>query len=159
MGKIHHAPKFYVKFTQEKSALLQGMYVYIGSIYGRYSDSNGKACFWICDNYALVNGKLPIHFNDGNGWKLLFVSSAHPCYKWVKTMILDLGYVPKIQKEAFSENQIKNMMKHDRYLKKGSGSRIYTNQINNPLRWNEVTELAHWYGKGNASVVASNIRE
>ena len=39
-----------------------------------------------------------------------------------------------------------------------SGSRINTHQINNPLRWNEVTETAHWYGKGNASVVASNIR-
>lgn len=38
--------------------------------------------------------------------------------------------------------------------KKGTGSRINTYQINNPLRWNEVTETAHWYGHGNASVVA-----
>lgn len=157
MSKIQHKEKMYVKFVCGKSALLKGMRVYSGSVYGRY-ESNEKPCFWICDNYALVDGKMPIHFNNGNGWELIFVSMSHPCYKWVKKAILALGYVPKIQKEILSEKEIENLMKHDRYLKKGSGSRIYTNQINNPLRWNEVTELAHWHGKGNASVVAANIR-
>ena len=33
-----------------------------------------------------------------------------------------------------------------------------THQINQPLKWREVTEYAHWQGNGNASVVASNIR-
>ena len=35
------------------------------------------------------------------------------------------------------------------FAQKGSGSRIITYQINPPLKWNEVTELAHWEGKGN----------
>lgn len=52
-----------------------------------------------------------------------------------------------------------NMMCHDRRHKKsGGGSRINTHQINQPLRWNEVTEDAHWYAHGNASVVANNAR-
>ena len=50
-----------------------------------------------------------------------------------------------------------NMMKSYALHKKGTGSRINTYQINSPLHWNEVTETAHWYGHGNASVVASNI--
>lgn len=50
------------------------------------------------------------------------------------------------------------LMRHERHHKKGSGNRICTNQINGPLKWKEVTEIAHWEGKGNASVVAASIR-
>lgn len=81
----------------------------------------------------------------------------HPCYKWVKAAIKELGRVPKI-KESFTQKECKNMMKTYTLPKKGNGSRINTHQINSVLKWNEVTELAHWTGKGNASVMACNIR-
>lgn len=53
-----------------------------------------------------------------------------------------------------------NLMKHDRRHKNGSGGARLINdaQINAPLKWQEVTEEAHWAFSGNASVVASNIR-
>lgn len=57
----------------------------------------------------------------------------------------------------------KSMMKHDTVHKKGSGSRICDNQINGPLKYKQVTELAYWenldnFHSGNASVVAAGIR-
>jgi len=89
---------------------------------------------------------------------LCLVNADHPCYKWVKSVCEKLGYIPKIQRENLSFDDCQSMMKSYALHKKGTGSRINTYQINNPLRWNEVTETAHWYGHGNASVVASNIR-
>lgn len=55
------------------------------------------------------------------------------------------------------------MMKHDSLHKKGNGSRICDNQINGPLKYKQVTELAYWenlddFHSGNASVVAAGIR-
>lgn len=62
-------------------------------------------------------------------------------------------------KYGMTFSDYENMMRHERKHKKsGGGSRIYTNQINSPLRWKDVTEEAHWYGSGNASVVANNAR-
>ena len=89
----------------------------------------------------------------------MLVNADHPIYKWVKSACEKLGYIPTVQRENLSFNDCKNMMKSYALHKKGTGSRINTYQINNPLRWNEITEDAHWYGHGNASVVASNIRD
>ncbi len=151
---IKHKPKFYVKLAGFPVSLPGNFQVYTGSIYGRCMVES-KSVFWVCDNYALINEKLPIHIYDGNFWKLIFVSSTHLCYKWVKNMVENLGQLPYVDKEKvdFSE-----LMKTYSLHKKGSGSRINTNQINQPLRWNEVTEIAHWYGKGNASIVACSIK-
>lgn len=159
MSKIHKE-KFYVRLCSGKSVNFpENFRVYPGSIYGRYTDSNGIKLLWVCDSYKTISGKLAVHFYNGYEWNLCMISTTHPCYKWVKCAIEKIGYVPKIQTETLSFSELQNMMKHDRYLKKGSGSRINTHQINGPLKWNEVTEIAHWYGHGNASVVATNIRD
>ena len=153
-----HAQKFYVRVCNKSALLVDDFPVYAGSIYGRYTNANGNAVFWVCDSYALIDGKLPIHIHDGNHWKFCLAEADHPCYKWVKIVIGKLGRIPKVDRENLRKNDYANLMKHDSLHKKGSGSRINTHQINQPLRWREVTEIAHWYGKGNASVVASNIR-
>ena len=159
MPKNQHESKFYVRLNRAGvSYFPENFVIYPGAIYGRTSDKNGKPVFWVCDNYALVNGKLPVHIYSGDNWKLLFVGAKHPCYQWVKSAIEQLGYVPKISREALSFDDVRNLMKANARHKKGSGSRIHTNQINGVLKWNEVTEDAHWHGHGNASVVAANIR-
>lgn len=156
---IKHEPKFYVRLCYRNPVNFPGNFkVYSGSIYGRYSDLNGKPIFWVCDNYAFINGKLPIHIYDGIHWKLCLVDQTHSCYKWVKYAIEKIGKVPKVELENLRHKDYSNLMKANTRHKKGSGSRINTHQINQPLRWNEVTELAHWNGKGNASVVAAGIR-
>lgn len=156
---IKHEPKFYVRLCTKNPVNYPGNFrVYSGSIYGRFSDSTGKPIFWVCDNYATVNGKLPVHIYDGTFWKLNFVDASHPCYQWVKIAIQKIGKIPKIDKENMCHEDYSELMKTYSRHKKGSGCRINTHQINQPLRWNEVTELAHWHGKGNASIVACNIR-
>lgn len=57
-----------------------------------------------------------------------------------------------------------NMMKHDRRHKHGSGQRVVSNTMTDSLRYKQVTEAAYWANlynnkSGNASVVASNIRQ
>lgn len=156
---IKHEPKFYIRLCKGKSVNFPCNFtVHPGAIYGRFQDKQGKRVFWVCDDYRLTNGKLPINIFDGTRWTLCLANADHPCYQWVKFACEKLGKIPKIQKETITFDNCKNMMKANCLHKKGTGSRINTHQINNPLRWNEVTEDAHWYGKGNASVVASNIR-
>lgn len=157
---IKHEPKFYVRLCKGKSVNFPDNFtIYPGSIYGRFTDKQGKRIFWVCNDYRLTNGKLPVNIFDGIRWTLCLVNADHLCYKWVKSVCEKLGYIPKIQRENLSFDDCQNMMKSYALHKKGTGSRINTHQINNPLRWNEVTETAHWYGHGNASVVASNIRD
>ena len=159
MSKIKHEPKFYVRLCQGRPYTFTGNFtIYPGSIYGRFADKNGKSVFWVCDSYALKDDKLPVHIFNGNYWKFCFVSSEHPCYKWVKSAIEQLGKIPKVETETITHKDCENMMKTYSMHKKGTGSRINTHQINPALKWNEITEIAHWYGKGNASVVACNIR-
>lgn len=162
MPKIHHhEPKFYIRLCNGKPTVFpENFKVYSGSIYGRFQDNTGNRIFWVCDSYCFINGKLPIHIysNKSKEWKLCMTSPEHPCYKWVKSAILSLGYVPKVQNNSMSFKDYENLMKTYSTHKKGSGCRINTHQINAPLKWNEITEIAHWYGKGNASVVANNIR-
>lgn len=162
MSKIihNHEPKQYTRLQiQSKPVVFTDNFtLYPGSIYGRYSE-NGTDVFFVCDNYALIRGCLPVHVYRRNLWRLEMLPQSHYVYREVKNTVLKLGYVPKVTTEFLTETELKNMMSHDRRHKGGSGaSRINNNQINNPLQWNEVTELAHWYGKGNASVVACNIR-
>lgn len=159
MSKINHAPKFYVRLCQGKSVSFPDNFaIFPGSLYGRYT-SNNKRIFWVCDNYNYINDRLQVHFYNGAYWKIEWISSAHPVYKWVKSALSELGKIPKIDRDKISFDDAKNLMRHDRLHKKGSGSRINNHSINPPLKWNEITEIAHWYGKGNASVVACNIRQ
>lgn len=156
---IKHEPKFYVRLRTDKPCEFPNHFrIYPGSIYGRFVNADGKNVFWVCDKYSLTNGKLPIHIYNGIYWKFELVDKTHPCYKWVETTLKNLGKIPKVDRDNLSFDDVKNMMKHERRHKSGSGSRIYTNQINGPLRWKEVTEIAHWNGTGNASMVAANIR-
>ena len=155
---IKHPEKFYVRFATKSVIFPENFRVFQGSIYGRFSE-NGKSVFWVCDNYTINHGKLPVHIYSGEYWKLCLVSSDHPCYKWVKYAIQKLGKIPFVSREEnISHKDCENMMRTYTRHKKGNGGRINTYQINQPLRWNEVTEIAHWHGKGNASVVACNIR-
>lgn len=159
MSKIKHESKFYVRFSGKESVNFPANFtVYPGSVYGRFSNSEGKKIFWVCDCYQTVNGKLPVHIFNGSYWKLSLINANHPCYKWVKIACEKLGYIPKPNTENLSFEECKEMMKSYALHKNGTGSRINTHQINNPLQWNEVTEYAHWYGKGNASVVANGMR-
>ena len=154
---IKHAPKFYVRLCNEHVIYPQNFTVFPGAIYGRFCAKNGNV-LWVCDNYSMIDGKIPVHFFFNEKWKLCFVGENHPCYQWVKSVIEKLGRVPEIRKEKLGREVCESLMKNNSLHKKGTGSRINTHQINQPLRWNEGTEIAHWHGKGNASVVASNIR-
>lgn len=154
---IKHAPKTYVRYAINKAIFPDNFTIYPGSIYGRYTVNNSPI-FWVCDQYYLVKGKLPVHIYNGIYWEIHLISKNHPCYQWVLKVIRDLGKIPKIQHESLEFNDYKEMMKTYSRHKKGVGSRINTRQINQPLKWNEVTEYAHWYGKGNASIVANSIR-
>lgn len=159
MSKIKHESKLYIRLCRGKAYTFIGDFIiYPGSIYGRFPDKNGKSIFWVCDNYVLKSGKLPVHIYNGNYWKLCLVSEEHQCYKWVKAAINKLGKIPKVETEIITQKDCENMMKTYALHKKGTGSRLNTHQINSVLKWDEVTELAHWHGKGNASVVACNIR-
>ena len=155
---IKHVEKQYTRFLQKGNPVIfpDNFRVYPGSIYGRYTDTKGNRIFWVCDQYNLVEGKLPVHIYNGY-WKTLLVSSDHPCYKWVKKVVESLGRIPEVTMENLTFKDCKSMMKSPCLHKKGTGSRLNTYQINAPLKWNEVTEIAHWNGKGNASVVASSI--
>lgn len=154
-----HAPKFYVRLCKGTVTNLPCDFkVLPGAIYGRYTNENEKRVFWVCDDFALFNGKLPVHIFCGY-WQDVLVNADHPIYKWVKSACEKLGYIPTVQRENLSFDSCKSMMKTYALHKKGTGSRINTHQINNPLEWNEVTEEAHWYGKGNAGWTVSNIRD
>lgn len=154
----NHGEKFYVRFAQNRPVNMPGDFkVFTGSIYGRYN-ANQKPIFWVCDCYYLYKGKLPVHVFNGKDWKLQYLDKAHPICKWVVYAIRKLGRIPKIDTESLTLSDCENLMKSYALHKKGTGSRLNTNQINGPLRWNEVTEIAHWYGKGNASVVACGIK-
>ena len=154
----NHAPKFYVRIVPRNAELVifpNNFKVFPGSIYGRYSE-NGKRIFWACDNYNFTHEAMQIHIFDGTYWKCEIVKANHPCYKWVVISLKKLGYIPKVQREIITFDNCQQLMKANARHKKGSGSRINTNQINNPLRWREVTELGHWIGRP-ASVVANSI--
>ena len=155
---IKHQPKFYVRLAQARTVYPDNFQVYQGSVYGRFCHKNGKRYFWVCDNYALIDGKLPVHVYNGKDWTLCRVDSSHPVYQWVKSMIENLGYIPKVQKVVVSTDACSQLMKTNSRHKKGTGGRINTHQINNPLQWREVTELGHW-ANCPASVVGNNIRE
>ena len=63
-----------------------------------------------------------------------------------------------------SYNDYKNMMKHDRKKKKGSGSRSTNSEVfTDGIRYNQITQYAYYenlenYKSGRASMIASNIR-
>lgn len=161
--RIFNDSKQYVRYANNMRIKFPGNFIIDpGSTYGRFQGKDGKPVFWVCDSYILVNKKLPIHIFNGMYWELVSVPADHVIYQCVVSMCKQLGRVPNVGMEilkSMKTQDFQDYMKHDRRHKKGSGSRISTNQINNVLRWNEVTEIAHWYGKGNASVVATNIRE
>lgn len=153
-----HNEKFYVRLCRGTVTNFPDSFrVLPGAIYGRYTNETGKRIFWVCDDFRLINSKLPIHIYCGY-WQDVLVNADHPIYKWVKSACETLGYIPKVDRESLSFSDCLDMMKTYSPHKKGTGSRIHTNQINNPLQWNEVTEEAHWYANGNASVVANNAR-
>ena len=155
---LTYAPKFFVRIVPryaESVIFPDNFKVYPGSIYGRYSE-NGKRIFWECDNYHFTREAMQIHIFNGKYWKNEIINANHPCYKWVVASLRKLSYIPKVQRETITLEDCHNLMKANTCHKKGSGSRINTNQINNPLRWREVTELGHWAGRP-ASVVANSI--
>lgn len=117
---------------------------------------------YICRNLFPVNTVI-LTLENGNQiaylkGKMFYLAKR----KWHQIRV-DKSYMEIInkfypEKRKINENWT-GLMKHERCHKKGSGgNRICTNQINGPLKWKEVTEIAHWEGVGNASVVAASIR-
>lgn len=124
MAKIEHAPKFYVRLRKGTPCKLpEDFTVFPGSVYGRYARSGDKSnyVFWVCDCYQLINGKLPVHIYNNGNWKLELCTPTHPCYKYVQSVLLSLGKVPKVESDYMSFSTVQNLMKHDRKRKCGSG--------------------------------------
>lgn len=162
-GKVchvhNHTPKMYVRFAQKKPVIFPGSFtVFPGSIYGRFQDKNGVTVFWVCENCKNFksNKGFEVLFSDGKtGWNVTHVKKGTQIHTWILAAIEKLGFAPAVNKESVDYNAL---MKAYYLRKKGTGSRINTHQINNPLQWREVTEDAHWAFSGNASVVANAIR-
>ena len=153
-----HAPKFYVRYAQHKTNVLD-LTAPKGAIYGRFSDDKGNPVYWICDYFKTdKNGNLSVYVNTNGEWSIHVAAENSKIYNWVKTAVNKLGFIPVVDNAKIYNEKPSELMKTYSRHKKGTGSRINTNQINNPLRWNEVTVEAHWLGKGNASVVANGIR-
>lgn len=152
-----HAPKFYVRYAQCKANVLDFV-APKGAIYGRFSDVKGNPVYWVCDYFKTdKNGNLSVYVNVDGEWSIRVARENSEIYKWVKYAVNKLGFIPVVDdKKVWNEKPSELMKTYSRH-KKGTGSRINTNQINESLRWNEVTEIAHWYGKGNASVVGNSI--
>ena len=149
--------KIYVRYAERRTNILD-MTTPKGAIYGRYSE-NGKQIFWFCDYFKVdKNGNLPVYINISGEWSADLVNANHPIYKWVKYAVNWLGFIPVIERKSVYNAKPSDLMRTYSLHKKGNGSRINTHQINQQLRWREVTEVAHWYGKGNASVVANSIK-
>lgn len=149
--------KYFIDFCQNPTVIVGKKPLFKGSIYGRYY-KNHKPYWWMCEDYELIDGHLPILIFKEKRWRRQLVDCTHPCYKWVKKTVEKLGRIPVVDKEPHSFKDVEQLMKTYSLHKKGTGSRINTNQINNPLKWNEVTQEAHWYGHGNASIVANGCR-
>lgn len=156
---MKRATQAYTRLCTSKPGLFPGNFkIYVGALYGRFHDENGNSVFWVCDNYALIKGKIPVHIYDGAEWRLVYVDKANRIYQSIKRAILTIGRVPRVESAVISFADYRQMMKTEPRHKKGTGSRIYTNQINGALKWREVTELAHWEGRGNASMMAEGMR-
>lgn len=154
-----HPSKMYVRYAQGKSVSFPGNFeVYPGSVYGRFQDSKGTTVFWICENFQKAAQGYQILFSDGkSGWYQTHAKKGTQIYQWISFAIKKLGFVPTVEKSHERVNYAQLMRTYSQH-KKGTGSRINTRQINNPLQWREVTENAHWTAQGNASVVANNMR-
>ena len=157
MRKYSHPAKEYCRINHgENITFPDNFKIFPGYCYGRFSD-NGNTVFFVCTKYILKSRKLPVYVYIDNGWTMRYFSQESYIYKQVKSVIERYGKIPKIQKEFITFKDCESMMQTYTRKKKSSGGRINTHQINTPLKWNEVTEIAHWHGKGNASVVACNI--
>lgn len=111
------------------------------------------------DDFKRVNDAYSVHIlTENKKAKWEYESASAKIQQFITIALRKLGRTPIVDKADLTFDNVRNMMKHSALHKKGSGARINTHQINPPLQWNEVTELAHWEGKGNASVIASNIR-
>lgn len=148
------------------SAELDGRFIKKGCYYGRFHAENTDQ-FWIIDNPSEIKtGRIRALLHkrswNSNRWQRVLIGKDHPIWKQVSEWAKNHGdklwiYTGETNKESMSFHDVEMLMKTHIVRKKGTGSRLNTNQINQPLHWNEVTELAHWWGHGNASVVANSI--
>lgn len=159
MNKTKHAPKFYVRLATKPVMFPENFVVHTGSFYGRFQNANGEKVFWVCDDFRKVNGAYSVHVlaeNQKAKWE--YICASAKIQQLITVGLRKLDRTPVVDKADLTFDDVRGMMKHSALHKKGSGSRINTYQINPPLKWNEVTELAHWEGKGNASRFANDIR-
>ena len=106
-----------------------------------------------------VNDAYSVHIlTENKKAKWEYGSASAKIQQFITIALRKLGRTPIVDKADLTFDNVRNMMKHSALHKKGSGARINTYQINPPLQWNEVTELAHWEGKGNAGRIANDIR-
>lgn len=159
MCKVKHAPKFYVRLATKPVMFPENFVVHTGSFYGRFQNANGEQVFWVCDDFKKVNDAYSVHIlTENKKAKWEYGSASAKIQQFITIALRKLGRTPIVDKADLTFDNVRNMMKHSALNKKGSGARINTYQINPPLQWNEVTELAHWEGKGNAGRIANDIR-
>ena len=159
MCKVKHAPKFYVRLATKPVMFPENFLVHTGSFYGRFQNTEGKQVFWVCDDFKKVNGAYSVHvLTEDEKAKWDYRTASAKIQQLITVSLRKLGRTPIVDKADLTFDNVRNMMKHSALHKKGSGARINTYQINPPSQWNEVTELAHWEGKGNAGRIANDIR-
>lgn len=152
-----HVAKFYVRYAQNKTNVMDFV-APKGAIYGRCLDKKGNPVYWVCDYFKTdKNGSLSVYVNMDGEWSIRVARENGKIYNWVKNAINKLGFIPVVDNPKIYNEKPSELMRTYSRHKKGTGSRINTSQINESLRWNEVTEIAHWYGKGNASIVGNSI--
>lgn len=154
-NKKRKKEKFYVRYATKQTTLPQEFPVPKGAIYGR----KGKQ-FWVCDCFKVdKDGSLPVYFYNGNDWIATAASTQSKVYSMIVYAIRKLGFIPTVEYKLKPIYNVKcqDLMRTYSVHKKGTGSRINTNQINADLKWREVTELGHWANIP-ASVIANSIR-
>lgn len=179
-----HAPKVWAKFARDEVSFC-GKTAPKNSVYGRYWDNTentyvffifeaDKKYFFEYNVYPIAiskttwnGGKNNTKDSDNVIWHYQLYSKNMPVSNLIKQAYYEAGFrkyenIPSVAKlkscyKARYETMMKSAIR--KHKGGGGGGRRYDfiDDINDCLRWNEVTVYAHWAFSGNASVVASSI--
>lgn len=165
--KITHSAFVY---QLKQGARINGKVVRAGSVVvddNFYNSFSSGREIYVCENlpryYKGNNPRLTVSiWTEGGYWERETLQNVVTRAIWAK-------FVENGRRKAkrdplnLTDDQARDLMKHDRKKKGGGGgSRIYTSAINESLAFKQVTEEAYWANlncasSGNASVVAANI--
>lgn len=98
----------FVKLCKQYHTFFEGAQIPVGATYGR-SIVSGEEWFWLCQDYSgLSSGKLKVQFmkrtwNHNQNcqvrrmtWYTINVGKTHEVYKEVKSVLSELGFIPKV---------------------------------------------------------------